>query len=122
MMAANGQFGAALSENGRRLAEAKVVLTAPSDQLPSPTFSNAVLVRYFPHLVKGRHDEPVVHELVQLKSRDVSVSPIWKGTAELALFDNPHNELFDLRPVSVMAGYRFTVALTVDDLKVLETL
>lgn len=117
-----GQFGAALSENGRRLAEARITLAETTDQLPSPTFAGAVLVRYFPHLTQDRHDDPAVHELVQLKSRDVSISPIWKGNAELTFFENPHNELTDLKPISVLNGFRFTATITVDDLLMLETL
>jgi hypothetical protein len=46
----------------------------------------------------------------------VQVSPIWKGEAALTLFDHPYLELTDLRPIQVGAGYRFSFALTVDDL------
>ncbi len=76
-------------------------------------------MRHFPELVAGRHDHPAVHELVQLKSRDVHISPIWKGEASLQVFDHPNLELPSLRPVKVGAGYRFSCAMTVDDLLVL---
>jgi acetoacetate decarboxylase len=56
------------------------------------------------------------HELVQLKSRDIRISPIWTGDATLRLFDHPYLELPDLRPTSVIAGYRFSFAFTVDNL------
>ena len=73
-------------------------------------------MRYFPELISGKHDQPAIHELVQLKSRDVVISPIWKGDAVMEVFDHPHLEFSDLRPTSVIAGYRFSFALTVDDL------
>ncbi len=111
-----GKFGATLSVGGRRLVEGKVILDEKTDKLPSPTFSGAILTRYFPELVKSKHDKPAVHELVQLKSRDVKISPIWKGVAHLNIFDHPYTELIDLKPTSVIAGYRFSVALTVDNL------
>ncbi|MCT4562776.1 MAG: acetoacetate decarboxylase family protein [Maledivibacter sp.] len=111
-----GKFGAALSVNGRRLVEAKVILNKKTNSLPSPTFAKAVNVRYFPELIKDKQDNPAVHELVQLKSRDVKMSPIWKGEASMEIFDHPYTELPNLRPTSVIAGYRFSVALTVDDL------
>ena len=44
------------------------------------------------------------------------ISPIWKGDAALQIFDHPSLELCDLRPTAVLAGYRFSFALTVDDL------
>ncbi|AOT70611.1 acetoacetate decarboxylase family protein [Geosporobacter ferrireducens] len=111
-----GRFGAALSVGGRRLAEAKVTLIEESNSLPTPTFASAVNVRYFPELTKGKYFEPAVHELVQLKSRNVNISPVWKGEASMKIFDHPYTELPDLKPLNVIAGYRFSVALTVDDL------
>ncbi len=111
-----GKFGATLSIKDRRLIEAQVTLCELTDTLPSPNFARAVNVRYFPELAAGKHGRPAVHELVQLKSRDVVVSPIWKGEAAMEIFDHPYIELPDLRPTSVVAGYRFSFALTVDDL------
>jgi acetoacetate decarboxylase len=111
-----GRFGATLCAKDRRLLDAQITLREPSQTLPAPGFAKAVNVRYFPELVAGRHDRPAVHELVQLKSRDVHISPIWKGDATLHVYDHPYLELPDLRPKAVLAGYRFSFALTVDDL------
>ncbi|MGA2254924.1 MAG: acetoacetate decarboxylase family protein [Thermoguttaceae bacterium] len=114
-----GKFGATLAVKDRRLVEATITLQEQTVQLPTPSFARAVNVRHFPELVAGRHDLPAVHELVQLKSRDVHISPIWKGEACLQVFDHPYLELPSLRPVKVGAGYRFSCALTIDDLVVL---
>ncbi|MFZ1830343.1 MAG: acetoacetate decarboxylase family protein [Candidatus Competibacteraceae bacterium] len=100
----------------RRLIEAQVTLRELSETLPSLSFARAVNVRHFPELVAGKHDLPAIHELVQLKSRDVQISPIWKGDASMQVFEHPYLELPDLRPTAVIAGYRFSFALTVDDL------
>ena len=111
-----GKFGATLSVKERRLLEAQITLREQIDSLPSPAFERAVNVRYFPDLAAGKYELPTVHELVQLKSRDIRVSPIWKGEAKMEIFDHPYIELPDLRPTLVIAGYRFSFALTVDDL------
>lgn len=112
-----GKFGATLTARDRRLVEAVVTLREQTKQLPDPSFARAVNTRLFPELVLGKHDTPAVHELVQLKSRDVHISPIWKGDAAITIYDNPYIELADLRPVDgEAAGYRFSCALTVDDL------
>jgi acetoacetate decarboxylase len=111
-----GKFGATLSVKDRRLAEARITLNQLTETLPSPAFAKAVNVRYFPELAQGKHDSPALHELVQLKSRDVKISPVWKGEATLSIFGHPRLELAELRPKSVIAGYRFSFALTVDDL------
>lgn len=111
-----GKFGATLAAKDYRLIEAQVTLCQLSDSLPSPSFAKAVNVRYFPELTTDKHDKPAVHEIVQLKSRNVMVSPIWRGEATMKIFDHPYLELSDLRPTVVIAGYRFCFALTVDDL------
>lgn len=111
-----GRFGATLAARDRRLVEAQITLREQTAKLPSPGFARAVNTRYFPELAAGKHDQPAVHELVQLKSRDIQVSPIWTGEASMQFFDNPHLELPNLRPTAVLAGYRFSFALTVDDL------
>jgi hypothetical protein len=111
-----GRFGATLSAKGRLLVEACVTLRGRTDVMPSPGFATVVLTRYFPHLAAGRHDAPAVHELVRLSSRDVHVSPIWRGDAEIRIADHPSLELPGLRAFRVTAGYRFSIAMTVDDL------
>ena len=52
----------------------------------------------------------------------MQISPIWKGEATLRVFEHPYLELPELRPVRVLAGYRFSCALTVDDLVLLRDL
>jgi acetoacetate decarboxylase len=111
-----GRFGATLASRERRLIEAQIILNETAETLPSPNFAKAVNVRYFPNLVSGEHHKPLINELVQLKSRDVSISTIWKGDAELKFYDSPYLELSELSPVSVNAGYRCTFAMTIDDI------
>jgi len=117
-----GRFGATLSAKERRLAEARVTLREETRDMPSPGFASAVNTRYFPELAAGRHERPAVHELVRLKSRDTRVSAIWTGDAELEVFAHPYLELPALAPTAVLAGYRFSFALTVDDLETLRDL
>lgn len=113
---AGGRYGAALSVKGRRLIEAQVTLRESTDAMPVPGFARAVNVRYFPELRLDMQGEPLVHDLVQLKSRDISISPVWKGEAKMDVLDHPYLELHDLSPVEVLSGYRFSFALTVDDI------
>ena len=48
--------------------------------------------------------------------------PIWRGDANLTVLEHPTLELTLLRPAQVLAGYRFSAALTVDDLVPLKDL
>jgi acetoacetate decarboxylase len=122
MEAAGGKFGATLSVRDRRVAEAQVTLRERTEERPSPTFARAVNVRYFPELRAGKHQRPAVHELVQLKSRNVQFSTIWTGEATLRIFEHPHLEIGDLAPVTVGYGFRFSLAFSVDDVVQLKDL
>ena len=117
-----GRFGASLAVKDRRLVDARVTLSERARSLPQPSFANAVNIRLFPNLTRGMHDKPALFELVRLKSRDVQVGPMFKGDAMLTIHDHPRLELSMLRPVSTGPGYRFSVALTVDDLEILADL
>ncbi|WP_206951796.1 acetoacetate decarboxylase family protein [Trinickia acidisoli] len=117
---AGGCFGAALTFRERRVAEAQITLECPSHRLPDPGFASVFNVRHFPRLSAGRHDDPAVHELVQLRARDVSIENPMIGHASLTLFDHPGLELAAFTPLSVDQGFRMSVSLTVDDLQVIE--
>ncbi len=79
-------------------------------------------VRHFPRLEAGRHDEPAVHELVRARSRDRSISDVWKGSATLDLHPAPSEEHAALAPMRVGPGFRFTFAYTIDDLETVTAL
>jgi acetoacetate decarboxylase len=119
---AGGKFGATLSVRDRRIVEARVKLRETTETRPSPGFARGVNLRYFPTLEAGRRDDPPVHELVQLKSRDARFSTIWTGDASLAVADHPHLEVGDLAPTRVGPGFRFSFAFTVDDVVPLKDL
>ena len=109
-------FGGTLAANDRRLAEGSVTLEGLSERGPTHNDPPLVNVRHFPQLAATKHDRPAVHELVEARSRDRSISPIWEGSARLELFGAPNEEHDALRPVEMGRGFRFTFAYTVDDL------
>ena len=114
---AGASYGATLGANNRRLATASVTLEAVTDAGPTHNDPPLVNIRHFPRLEAGRHDEPAVHELVRARSRDRSISEIWRGSATLELEPAPNEEHAALAPVKVGAGYRYTFAYTIDDLE-----
>jgi acetoacetate decarboxylase len=120
--APKGVFGTTLSVYGKRMLEGVVRINGQSEALPSPTFAGSLLMRYFPDLRKGCHDQPLVHDLVRLKSRDVEVSEVETGNADLRFMVPEGHELMDFTPLRVLKGYRFEVKLTVDDLEWVQAL
>ncbi|PZS29802.1 MAG: acetoacetate decarboxylase [Pseudonocardiales bacterium] len=121
-VAPGGQFGASLSANGRRLAEATLNLERVS---ADPVFLGRrpiINVRYFPRLTAGQHNQPAVHELVKSLLSGATRTDIWEGPATLAYFPAPDAELDALAPRHVRRGYRYSTAFQVDDLHVLTDL
>jgi acetoacetate decarboxylase len=116
-LAAGARFAGTLAAGDRRLAFGAVTLERESAEGPTHNDPPLVNVRHFPRLAAGLHEEPAVHELVRARSRDRVVSPIWEGTAELELYEAPHEELAALAPVRTGKGFRSTFAYTVDDLE-----
>jgi acetoacetate decarboxylase len=119
-VAAGGRFGASLSSVGQRLAEARITLRKP---VPDPTtvFNRPTsLVRHFPSLVKGQWDKPAVHELALSLTDDLALVDLWTGDAELTMPEARGEELHTLAPMRVGAGYRYGMAYSVTDLRILQ--
>jgi hypothetical protein len=111
-----------VSANGRRLAEAAVQLEKISGD-PVYLGKRAVVNRrYFPQLAGGGTQAPPVDELVRSILSDVRQTEVWEGEADLKFFPAPDNELDAFQPVAVRRGYRYSMAMTIADLEVLETL
>lgn len=114
---AGSLFGASLSANGRRLAEATVTLERISED---PVFLGrrpVINVRHFPRLSAGDHDRPAVHELVRSRLSGGQRTDVWEGSATLAMHAAPDQELDSLAPTEVRRGYRYSTAFRVDDLE-----
>ncbi|QHE84509.1 acetoacetate decarboxylase family protein [Hydrogenophaga sp. BPS33] len=111
-----GLFAATLAHRDRRLVEATVTLENQVDDAPNRMLARMINMRYFPNLAAGLHQQPAVHELVRQKARDVARSPVWRGQATLTINDSPWHEMGALKPVKVGHGFRYTFAMTVDDL------
>jgi enduracididine biosynthesis enzyme MppR len=114
---AGARYAGTLAVGDRRLAFGAVTLERETAEGPTHNDPPLVNVRHFPRLEAGRHEEPAVAELVRARRRDRSISPIWRGKAELELYPAPNEELAALAPVSMGKGFRFTFGYTVDDLE-----
>ena len=120
-VAAGGRFGASLSSHGVRLAEARVTLQRqvadPTTMFNRPT----ALKRYFPRLEKARIEEPAVDELTLSLTDDLRMVDLWVGDAELSIPQAAGEEMHSLAPVRVGSGFRYGLAYSVTDLRVLKT-
>ncbi len=98
-----GLFGATLSSNGRRLAEARLTLTRPCDHAG---FVNALPMlhsRRFPAIESD--GTASMNELVTMRTFDVEIADGWEGETELSLFPSPAEEHHRLAPEEMIAGY-----------------
>lgn len=117
-----GLFAATLAHRDRRLIEASVTLEEPAEQAPNRMLARMINMRHFPSLARDAEGQPAVHELVRQKAKDVSVANVWQGSATLRFLESPWHETHALAPLKVGRGYRYSFAMTVDDLATVEDL
>ncbi|MFB9991621.1 acetoacetate decarboxylase family protein [Deinococcus oregonensis] len=113
-----GRFAGTLAAKDRRLAEGQVTLRETSEEGPRHTAFPIVNLRYFPRLEAGQHHNPAVYELLRQRWENRTLSTIWQGDADLQFFGSPHHELAALTPVKVGHGYRYDMAITIQDAEV----
>ena len=78
-----------------------------------------VNLRYFPRLAAGQHENPAANELVMSIMENVKITDVWGGEAKLSLPFAEGEEVSNLQPVRVGAGFRGSMSYTVTDLKTL---
>jgi acetoacetate decarboxylase len=109
-LGSGGVFAATRAPNARRLADAVVTLT---EEGGTGGFVNALPMLHSRWLPSIAADGADVHaDLVTMRSADVEVGPVWRGTAELALYETPGEELASLRVVEPIAAYWRQVGAT----------
>ncbi len=105
-----GRFGATLAAADRQLARAVVTLREPADE---PGFVNGHRMlhnRWWPAIESDGTGS--MDELVTMSGYDGESSDVWKGEAELELFEAPGEELALLAPEDVIAGYYHRVGVS----------
>jgi acetoacetate decarboxylase len=105
-----GVLGATLAANDRRLIDASLTITGPSE---SGGFVNALPMlhsRWMPAIDPNAGD--ALSELVTMRSRDVELGPALTGAVDLTLHDAPGEELSSLAPIEPIAGYWRQVGAT----------
>lgn len=114
---AGARFGATLAAADRRLAQAVVTLSGPSD---TGGFVNAHPMahsRWIPSIEKGRPD--ALSELVESGAASFEGGPAWAGEAQLELFEAPTEELARLEVHEVIGAYYRQVGVCWDGGRVL---
>jgi hypothetical protein len=116
---AGGKFGASVSSHGQRLADIRITLREKVED-PTTMFNRpTALVRYFPTLVAGRQDKPAVNELTLSLTDNLTMVNLWTGDGDIHMPEAKGEEFRSLRPVRVGRGFRYGLAYSVTDLKIL---
>lgn len=119
---AGGKFGASVSSCGQRLADIRVTLREKVDD-PTTLFNRpTTMLRYFPTLVAGRHDKPAVNELTLSLTDNLALVNLWVGDGEIYMPEARDEDVRLLRPVRIGRGFRYGLAYSVTDLKILKDL
>jgi acetoacetate decarboxylase len=105
-----GQFGMTLAASDRRLAQATVTLTGPSEHNGFVNAHAMLHHRWFSAIELDGRDS--LAEVVTMSGVDVEPGPAFVGTATLELFEAPTEELATLTPREIIAGYFRSVGTT----------
>ena len=90
---------------------------------PTTLFNRpTALLRYFPTLVAGRQDKPAVNELTLSLTDNLAMVNLWTGEGEIHMPEAKGEEFRALRPLRVGRGFRYGLAYSVTDLKILKDL
>jgi acetoacetate decarboxylase len=103
-------FAAHATSHGRRVLTAKVTIESTAERLPRAATLPLVHTRLFPAIDRA---EPAVHELQFGAIADFACGKIYTGPAALELGATEYEEIEALGPVSVGAGYVFSMAFSV---------
>ena len=121
-LAPGSKFAGSLITSSGRLAEGLVILREPVTDLAALKQRPVVNLLHTPRLAAGKHDKPIVHELVENVPHDLKIEQAWIGDGVLTLPVVDGEEISDLAPVRCGAGIRASMAYIVDDLKTLKDL
>ena len=103
-------FTAHATSHGRRVLTASVTIERTAERLPKAATLPLVHTRLFPAIDRP---EPVVHELQFGSIADFQCGTIHTGPGKLELGATEYEELAPLGPLSVGAGYVFSMAFSV---------
>ena len=103
-------FAAHATSHGRRVLTARVMIEGTSERLPRAATLPLVHTRLFPSV---HRTEPAVHELQLGVIEAFECGAIHTGKGALELGATEYEELAALGPVSVGAGYVFSLAFSV---------
>lgn len=120
-LAQGGVFGATLAAGDRRLAEAVLRLTGPSETNGFVNGHPMAHHRVYPRIARGS-DGDAYAELIESGGAEFEGGTPWQGDVELQLFDSPSEELSRLEVHEVIAGYYRQVGVVWDGGRSLATL
>jgi len=98
-----GRFGATLSTFGRRIADARFTITGTTDSAGFVNGHPMLHSRQMPAIEMDGRDS--LDELVTMRGHDVELGPVFRGDAELDIFDNPTEELARFGDIEIIGGF-----------------
>ncbi len=108
---AGAKFGASISANDHRLAEAVVTLRAESEHNGFVNGHKMLHSRWMPSITPGLGNS--MDQLITMGGVDADLGTPWVGDAELNLFDSRWDELASILPVQeILGGYFREVGVT----------
>ena len=116
---AGTKLSAFCEAHGERLITGTLDLTRQiaSKDLPIPFGLSVYNTVHFPTTEVGS-SKPLVHQLVQLITSNVSFGEVWAAEASLSFNESEVEEHTALQPKEIIGGYYISMGMTVEGVKV----
>ncbi len=114
-------YGAVCEAHGERLVTARIDVKEEitPDQLPKPFGTELFHTLHFPSADVGRNGEPLLHQLVQTVSSNLSFGELWAGEGALTYHDSLFEEHTAIAPQEILGAYIIPVGFRIEGTKLI---
>ncbi len=115
------QYAAICEAHGERLVTARITVRQRIDpaQLPKPFGTDLFHTVHFPSAQINGDGKPLLHQLIQTVSSNLSFGEIWAGDGELTYHDSPFEEHTAIAPKEILGAYIIPVGFRIDGTKLI---
>lgn len=120
---ASAKYTSICESHGERLITGTIKLNkqiTPAE-LPAPFGTDLYHTVHFPSADVESRDKPLVHQLIQTVSSNLTFGELWAGEGEMTFHDSPLEEHYAIRPKEIIGAYLIPVGFTIEGTKLLHT-
>ena len=115
------EYAGICERQGERLVTGKIKVTeqVTPDQLPKPFGTDLYHTIHYPSADVNNPHKPLLHQLVQTVSSNLTFGEIWKGEGEMEFGKSQFDEHWKIAPQKITSAYIIPVGFTIEGTKLI---